>query len=636
MTKTHTINIVIPYIWQSNINGVSDLVQHALKHLQQQDIGFIECHISEILEVAQNLVNNGCQIILSTGATAYFLQKKLNIEVHTIQTGAFDVLYAVSTLKKVQKIALLTNETDFNLNDYADIFSREIQHFTYDAYLTAKAKIIEIQEQQFDAVIGSPIAVELALAHGLKGQLLISHDSILSALRNSLQRLSKIQIQQKQFKILTDTFHHLEQGICFISRQGIIQFSNKAMRLLLERSGQDIDFLPFQQIFPSIKFEFKDHTQTSPQQYIVSFLNKQLVLNLITITDHQVNGWILTAQALNVLEKNTQELRKLNHALPSCRYQFQDIITQDQFFKQQLQLAQAYAKTNSTILIIGESGTGKEMIAQSIHQASTRRHEPFVALNCGAFPENLLESELFGYEDGAFTGAKKKGKIGLIELAHQGTLFLDEIGDLPLHLQTRLLRVLQEKQLYRLGATFPQKIDIRVISATHANLENLVSEKKFRADLYYRLNVLRLNVPNLQQRKNDVVLLIEQFCTYYQLAYDLIPQDFLNHLHQHRWQGNIRELENIIERLSILMPVIGTSDTVQLLHYFPEITEKSKSSKRIVEDTLFLRGKITAHELKTIENLLIENHGDLNLTAKQLNISRTTLWRRLKKMKHNS
>ena len=243
---------------------------------------------------------------------------------------------------------------------------------------------------------------------------------------------------------------------------------------------------------------------------------------------------------------------------PFCeKTEFPGIVGQSSALRQVLQLVETVATGDSTVLLLGETGTGKELIARAIHNRSRRRDRTFVKLNCAAIPSGLLESELFGHERGAFTGAITQ-KIGRIELADQGSLFLDEIGDISLELQPKLLRVLQEREFERLGCTRTKKVDVRIVAATHRNLEEMILEKQLRSDLYYRLNVFPISIPPLRERRNDIPLLVQHFV--YQGArkmnktIDTIHSETMEALVQYQWPGNIRELENVIERAVILTP----------------------------------------------------------------------------------
>ena len=287
---------------------------------------------------------------------------------------------------------------------------------------------------------------------------------------------------------------------------------------------------------------------------------------------------------------------------------------------------QKFAITDSTILITGESGTGKVVLAQSIHNLSSRKLGPFVPVNCAALPQNLLESEMFGYEEGAFSGTKKGGKTGMFELAHGGTIFLDEVGEIPLPLQSRLLRVLQEKAVMRLGADCIMPVDVRVIAATNQDLENLIEEKSFRKDLYYRLNILRLYIPPLRERIGDIPELIDYFLRFFShtnLAVEGINPQVIRLIQLHPWNGNVRELSNILERAMLLStgPMIEEKDIEEVLPFKARDVETRVISK-----------DYTLHEMESeaiLQMLLSEGFSYTKVAAK-LGISRTTLWRKLK------
>jgi len=314
-------------------------------------------------------------------------------------------------------------------------------------------------------------------------------------------------------------------------------------------------------------------------------------------------------------------------------------------------LVQRYARSDATVLILGESGTGKEMVAQSMHQLSARRDFAFVAINCGAFPEALLESELFGYEEGAFTGARKGGKAGLIEVAHRGTLFLDEIGEMPLSLQSRLLRVLQEREVVRLGSTEPTRVDIRVVAATHRALTEGIEAGRFRADLYYRLNILSIALPPLRERPTDLLplaaeLLLQAAAREPRLAARLpdaaaaerILAALAEPLRRYAWPGNVRELQNVIERIAVELaemesdadspaetqPLI-TRDMLRTIA--PEIVEPQQP--RAHKTALTLRERSRHVEADEIRAALAAHDGDRDAVCDALGISKTTLWRKL-------
>ena len=289
------------------------------------------------------------------------------------------------------------------------------------------------------------------------------------------------------------------------------------------------------------------------------------------------------------------------------------------------------AQSVSTVLITGESGTGKELFARAIHNHSKRAEYPFIAVNCAAIPDNLLESELFGYEEGAFTGARKGGKLGMFEIAHKGSLFLDEIGDMSLHLQSKLLRVLQEKEVNKIGAKSNIEIDVRIIAATNKDLESMVREGTFREDLYYRLNVIPIKLPSLSQRKGDIPLLIDYMIKEYSIKLEKsvegIDEIALDRMQRYGWPGNVRELQNSIE-YSVNMAQ-GSEITVDvlpksILEYEEKFEEDETSAIETLEDL----------EKREIQKAL-KRYGvykkDKELAAKALGISRATLYRKIEK-----
>jgi DNA-binding NtrC family response regulator len=305
------------------------------------------------------------------------------------------------------------------------------------------------------------------------------------------------------------------------------------------------------------------------------------------------------------------------------KYGFDEIIGKSKKMEEIFELIRTVAESEAVVMIRGESGTGKELIARAIHANSKRKYGPLVALSCGALPDSLLESELFGYEKGAFTGAEYSRK-GRIEMASGGTLFLDEIGDISPKTQVDLLRVLQEKQIYRLGSTKSVKVDIRIISATHRNLEEDAREGKFREDLYYRLNVVTINVPPLRERSEDIPLLANHFLHKYTMANSKkingISGEAMEILIGYQWPGNIRELENVIER----SVVVCKSDEITSQD-LSEVVQKGK--KMAPARTL------NESEKSHISQILDENNWNISKSAAELNIDRATLYNKIKKYK---
>jgi transcriptional regulator with PAS, ATPase and Fis domain len=329
------------------------------------------------------------------------------------------------------------------------------------------------------------------------------------------------------------------------------------------------------------------------------------------------------------MEQNIRE--QLHKKGLKAKYRFDDILTNDEFMVSLKKRAASYAMTDFAILIEGESGTGKELFAQSIHNASRRANGPFVALNCAAIPENLLESELFGYESGAFTGAAKSGKVGLFELAHNGTIFLDEIGEMPLQLQARLLRVLQEKEVMRVGGTRNIHVDIRIISASNKNLFSLVNIGDFRADLYYRLNVLNIALIPLRNRVGDIEVLLKHTLMKNNVEVsDEMISNLLPAMRSYNWPGNIRELQNVAQRLSFIAQHYRDSCVQEIIEILGIHTSVNvdEFEEYGIDAQLSLKDAVADFEQKYVSRILELHSGNQDLAAKQLKIGRTTLWRK--------
>jgi transcriptional regulator with PAS, ATPase and Fis domain len=285
------------------------------------------------------------------------------------------------------------------------------------------------------------------------------------------------------------------------------------------------------------------------------------------------------------------------------------------------------------VLIIGESGTGKELMAQSIHNESQRRNGPFVAVNCAALPKSVLESELFGYVDGAFTGAKKTGKPGLFELAHRGAIFLDEIGDMPLNIQGHLLRVIQEKEVTRIGDDRVIAVDIRIMSATNRDLRKMVSEGSFREDLFYRLDIVRIKMPSLRERMDDLPALCEYFLPVFSQANHLslrrLPMEAIERMRRYSWPGNIRELQNFIESA-----VIMSEDEEIQTDVIDQLLRDRMGGGGELRESVMEKEENTLRELEqeSILKILKQVQGNRSKAAKILGISTTTLWRKLRNL----
>lgn len=342
----------------------------------------------------------------------------------------------------------------------------------------------------------------------------------------------------------------MEQGIVITDITGKITMCNARANKLLINESNTIIGLNILEIFPNIDISNRKKINNKRYESVFSISGVNMVVSCKPIVANKsVSGNIITIDKFEDIEKRQHNIRsKITGCGHNAIFSFGDILGHSENILKAKIIAERMAGSNSSVLIIGESGTGKELFAQAIHNASARANYNFVAINCATLPGNLLESELFGYEEGAFSGAKKGGKIGLLELAHNGTLFLDEVGEMPIDIQAKLLRVLEEQRFMKLGGKDVLNTDIRIIAATNKNLFDMVKNGAFRNDLYYRLNVLPINLPSLRERKDDILLLIDYYKNYFKSDFCLSP-GAKNIIINYTWPGNIRELRNTVEYL---------------------------------------------------------------------------------------
>ncbi len=362
------------------------------------------------------------------------------------------------------------------------------------------------------------------------------------------------------------------------------------------------------------------------------------------IVDGELKGSVGVLHDVTEMKKLNNELMQAKQIIRKleARYTFDDIIAKDEGMLAAIEKAKEAARTPVAVLLRGESGTGKELFAHAIHNLSNRKYSQFVRVNCAAISESLLESELFGYEEGAFTGARKGGKIGLFEEAHGGTIFLDEIGEVPLSTQVKLLRVLQEKEIIRVGGTSPISIDVRIIAATNLPLEKAIETGKFREDLYYRLNVFPIFIPPLRKRKKDIYLLVIHLIEKFNMEYGRNGEDIspgaLERLLDYDWPGNVRELQNYIGRAIINLKYHEKIITKELLpKFFDNDNEIISNELKVNPSTLNQKEKITLKAaVESVEkNLILEclrkNGGNRTSTARELDISLRNLYYKIEK-----
>lgn len=436
----------------------------------------------------------------------------------------------------------------------------------------------------------------------------------------------------RSHELVKTIFESISDGIIVVDKNYRIKQVNEMAIKILEFKNEDIYQLDVRDIFKDINFNFDMDFYNKRKDAYFTDCNAHVEgrriacsANIVPmITNNEIIGF-------SIVFKETKYLHKAVNKVTGnvATYNFENIIFKSKIIRQIIDSAKKIARTNCCILIEGESGTGKELFAHAIHNYSNRSNGPFVAINCASLPRDLIESELFGYEKGSFTGALKEGKPGKFELANGGTIFLDEIGELPLELQAKLLRVLDNLSVRRIGANYEKQLDIRIIAATNRNLFNEVQKKNFREDLYYRLNVFKLEIPPLRERKED----IERCANYFlknlnnqnQQDTKKLSDDCIIYLENYRWIGNVRELQNIIERAYYLC-----DDNVITEEHLPDSILKYKNN-HINNDTDTAIISVENVERNNIVNMLLKCQKNVIKAGKNLNMSKSTIYRKIKK-----
>ncbi|MCY1392802.1 Anaerobic nitric oxide reductase transcription regulator NorR [compost metagenome] len=620
---------------------VARIIQQVIPdYASRARIEVIDTPLTGALELARGLEEGqAVDAFICTAATANYLRQHLTTTVLPIHMGEYDLIRALDLARNhATRVGVVSFQQPHpELARMASLFTVDIRQAAYTDLEEARSQVRRLVEEGCGVIVGSSTAIELAEEAGARGVSGLGTDAIRRTLDDALaihRSRTQAYVQQQR---LNAVLRHLSDGVIAVDGAGLVQSLNPRMATLLDIPPEAARDRPIAEVLPGLEDLLA--SATGEENRLLKVGSRTLAATITPMFDNgEPDGMLVTCQEINEIQRADRRIR--SQARPrqfTARYRFEQIVGESPALRDTLRLAERYAPTDSTVLITGESGTGKELIAQSLHNASPRQPGPFVAINCAAFPESLLESELFGYEEGAFTGSRKGGKTGLIETAHTGTLFLDEIGDMPVSLQTRLLRVLQEREVLRLGASEPTPVDIRVIAATHCDLGARIGDGSFREDLYYRLNILRLAVPPLRERQGDIAILARAILRRVPALHGTPRDDeallrrLLPALLEHRWPGNIRELENILERAALSARELAQADSVaELCALFPELFSTAAGAAPQAAPVHDLRQLGKAAEAAHARQVLEACAGDMEEAARCLGVSRSTLWRRLK------
>jgi propionate catabolism operon transcriptional regulator len=604
------------------------------EYAHRAEIEVVEGSFDAALSIARERVRSvSTDVFVSAGANASVLRKNLDVPVAIIQLDGFALLQALLKARsKSARVGVVTyGRTIPELDDIKDILKLEVAQYAYETPDDARRCCRHLKNAGFDVIVGSSVVVEIAEEQGLSGMLAYSLSGVRRGFDDAIELARVARLEAGRHQQLNGVLGNLQDAVLAVDRRHNVIAINPRMQQLLNKPGASLLGRPLDAIEPELSLLHTMETGIQERALVLRFGRRDWVVNRTPIREYgEIVGAALTLYDAQVIAEADTSLRiQQRKRQVAARYSFDDLIGSSPPFLRAVHTARRFANTDLTVLIAGASGSGKELFAQAIHNASARAGQPFVALNCAAFPESLLESELFGYEEGAFTGSRRGGKRGLFETAHTGTLFLDEIGDMPLTLQTRLLRVLQEREITRVGGVAPIPVDVRVIAATHQPLEEMIAERRFRQDLYYRINTLRLALPALRDRPTDIGPLAQALVgrslkrlgsglTAEQVLAPLLPC-----LAAYAWPGNVRELENIADRIAV---------------YFLQFDDPESISYEGLRDDcseLFLPDKMDAQDgtdypkTRLVEELELSK-GNRTLAAAKLGISRSTLWRWMK------
>lgn len=598
-----------------------------------------------VIHTARSALAAGADGIITRGLQAYILRHHaIDVPIIEMHLTPYDLILLI--LKAIQE----TSQPNMR---FAIICMQPVNSDTYflceklglsvrvypvkclrDYYIAADLAIDEGAQY----VISSLPIIEYVRERGLPTAMLMpSSSSIQRAFEIADKVAFAIDIEKAKSAELDAVFNYSFDAILTIdNRERVISLNLVAQRMFdiasIEAHGR-----PLSEIIPEVDHSLVEQVLVNKERLygrLLIYRGIAYVFNFAPILiGNEEHGAILSLQEYKKIEASEADVRKQVYLKGHvAKYCFDDIIGKSPSILQVKRIARQYAEHNSTVLIEGESGTGKEMFAQSIHNASLRKNAPFVTVNCAAIPENLIESELFGYVDGAFTGALKKGKRGLFDLAHTGTIFLDEISELNIYSQQKFLRVLQERCICKVGDDKVIPVDVRVIAATNKNLFALVSQGKFREDLFYRLNVLSLTLPPLRERQKDVIFLFWHYIHRFESEFKktiTITDGALQVLANYAWPGNIRQLRNFCERLAIVSDgqPVEAGDVCSL---FP----RGETNRAAVQPAFRDAGEETKElpeEARKIIEQLESCGGNREEAARRMGISKTTLWRKIKK-----
>ncbi|MFZ7128116.1 MAG: sigma 54-interacting transcriptional regulator [Desulfobacterales bacterium] len=613
---------------------------------RQQDHIYINTHgLDEAVPVALEMQRNGIEVIISRRGTAHLLRESLRVPVISFPHRSLDILVSLKAASQEGRRILLPvfRQEMSGISILEELLDIELIQEIYHDKPSLERAISQAKRNGCDAVVGGSVTQQISEAVGIRFvEILTSNEDISATIENA----KSVALSGREEKAATRRYRAIidaaSDGIIAVNEKGRITTINETARQMLNTPEEEALNRPIGQLIPNCPVLQVLTTKKAIHDRLGQVHNDRYIFNhLPVLLEGEAIGAVSTFRDIgNVMRTENVVRSSLSKGLVA-KYELDELVHASPAMRDLLNISREYARTESTILLIGETGTGKEIFAHGIHSLSLRSRHPFVSINCAAMPEQLLESELFGYEEGAFTGSKKGGKAGRFEIAHQGTIFLDEIDSTPQAMQTRLLRVLQEREVMRVGGDRKIPVDVRVIAAASRDLQKAVWDGNFRADLFYRLNVLRLHIPPLRQRREDIPVLLDFFIQLFSDRQNLdplrLPDVYMDRLKQYDWPGNVRQLRNYAERLVMNCSLRCSNDTLEVL--YRELIQETaivQPAASIDEAPAALKDRVKETALRSEKAMILEALVQAKYrkrkAAEVLGISRTTLWRKIKEL----
>ena len=587
-------------------------------------------------------------VFLSSGYNAKVLKEKIDKPIITIEPGISDILLALSKAVVYDETPVLISfQMDFSVLKSIEMLLAV--KMIVEPYTKTDQEVMDIILKHKSAgrkcIVGSGMVCDLAEKAGMQSVFLYAEESLVKYIKIAADLAVSIQTETFKNVQLASILNNSNSGILFADNTGMVFQCNPSVAKYLNHPIKEIVGRSIAGLLPADLVN-DILTTTKTQNIICQIDNNHYVIKVIPISSMTViTNFLLYIDDVHSVQKAERDIRRETLIQKGfiAKNTFREYHTDNSEFKRLLSIAKKVALSDESVVILGETGVGKELLAQSIHNYSKRASKAFVAVNCASISENLLESELFGYNEGAFTGAKKGGKEGLFEMAHLGTIFLDEIGEIGPALQIKLLRVIQEKQVLRIGGTKLIPFDARIIVATNRNLWEQVQHGKFREDLYYRLNVLELEIPPLRNHPEDIINLfavfMEEFAPHGILS---MLRPYLNDIERtlcsYDWPGNVRELENFVRMMVVFLEkgddadliIDRINDTISKKLLRLQGNDKNAPTAVSRNAGVSRQGSFICDQEQEIQRVLKICRGNYSKAAQMLGIHRVTLWRKLK------